>query len=68
MYKSRTLFFTLWGSDSVTHSLQRKLSMPEYKGVDESYRVAMIKYETTQIAAEDLKKYYGALDKVSLFG
>jgi hypothetical protein len=27
----------------------------------------MIKYETTQIAAADLKKYYGALDKVSLF-
>jgi DNA repair protein RAD50 len=47
--------------------LQRKLSTPEYKGVDERYRVAMIKHETTQIAADDLKKYYGALDKVSLF-
>jgi DNA repair protein RAD50 len=47
--------------------LQRKLSTPEYKGVDERYRVAMIKHETTQIAADDLKKYDGALDKVSLF-
>lgn len=50
------------------HSLlfhQRKLSAPEYKNVDEQCRVAEIKHATTQIAAEDLKKYYTALDKVS---
>ena len=44
--------------------LQRKLSSPEYKDVDEKHRVAVIKYETTIIAADDLKKYGNALDKV----
>ena len=45
--------------------LQRKLSAPEYKEVDEEYRVAMIKYETTQMAVKDIEKYHSALDKVS---
>jgi hypothetical protein len=44
---------------------QRKLESPEYKNVEEDHRVAMIKVETTLIAAEDLKKYGNALDKVS---
>jgi hypothetical protein len=38
----------------------------EYKDVDERHRVVTIKVETTKIAGEDLKKYYSALDKVSL--
>jgi hypothetical protein len=33
--------------------------------VEEDYRKAMIKYETTITAADDLKKYYTAIDKVS---
>jgi hypothetical protein len=44
---------------------QRKLVSPEYKDVDEQYRVATIKKETTHIAADDLKKYEKALDQVS---
>ena len=44
---------------------QRKLASSEYKDVDEEYRVAMIKYETTQMAVKDLEKYHSALDKVS---
>lgn len=44
---------------------QRKLSSHEYKDVDEQHRVATIKKETTQIAADDLKKYEKALDQVS---
>jgi DNA repair protein RAD50 len=43
---------------------QRKLSSPEYKDVDEQHRIVVIKVETTQIAAEDLKKYGNALDNV----
>ena len=45
-------------------SLKRKLSSPEYKNVDREYRVELIKSETTQMAAEDLKKYQKALDEV----
>ena len=45
--------------------VQRKLLSEEYKDVDEQYRVAMIKLTTTKTAAEDLKKYGNALDKVS---
>jgi DNA repair protein RAD50 len=44
--------------------LQRKLSTPEYKDVDEEHRVAVIKHETTQMAVRDLEKYHSALDKV----
>ena len=47
--------------------LQRKLSTPEYKNVDEEHRIAMIKHETTQMAVRDIEKYYSALDKVSNF-
>jgi hypothetical protein len=43
---------------------KRKLSGVEYKDVDEQYRVANIKMVTTKLAAEDLKKYGNALDKV----
>jgi phage gp16-like protein len=45
---------------------QRKLSAPEYKNVDEQYRVATIKHTTTKVAADDLKKYYSALDRVGI--
>lgn len=47
-------------------TIKRKLSSPEYKDVDEEYRVAMIKYETTQMAVKDLDKYHAALDKALL--
>lgn len=47
-------------------SLKRKLKSPEYKDVDEEYRKAVIKYETTLMAAEDMKKYYTAVDKALL--
>jgi DNA repair protein RAD50 len=46
--------------------LQRKLSTPEYKNVDEEHRVAMIKHETTQMAVRDIDKYYNALDQVRI--
>jgi hypothetical protein len=44
---------------------KRKLSSAEYKDVDEQYRVANIKMITTNLAAQDLKKYGNALDKVT---
>lgn len=47
-------------------SIKRKLSSEEYKNVDEQYRVANIKYHTTQLAAEDIKKYWTAVDKALL--
>ena len=47
-------------------SLKRKLSSEEYKDVDEQYRVANIKFHTTQLAAEDIKKYWSAVDKALL--
>jgi DNA repair protein RAD50 len=43
---------------------KRKLSSPEYKDVDEQFRIANIKLFTTKVAADDLKKYGNALDKV----
>jgi hypothetical protein len=43
---------------------KRKLSSTEYKDVDEQYRIANIKMITTNLAAQDLKKYGNALDKV----
>jgi len=43
---------------------QRKLDGEDYKGVDERYRVSTIKYTTTKAAADDLKKYANAMDKV----
>ncbi len=47
-------------------TLQRKISTPEYKNVDEEHRIAMIKHETTQMVVRDLEKYHSALDKVRL--
>lgn len=47
-------------------SLKRKLSSEEYKDVDEQYRVSNIKYHTTQLAAEDIRKYWNAVDKALL--
>jgi hypothetical protein len=46
--------------------LQRKLSQPEYRDVEEEHRVATIKHETTQMAVRDVEKYYAALDKVRI--
>jgi DNA repair protein RAD50 len=43
--------------------LKRKLSQPEYKQVDEEYRVASIKQDTTEMAVKDIEKYHAALDK-----
>ena len=45
--------------------LQRKLDSPEYKDIDERCRKTTIEHTTTLLAAEDLKKYYSAIDKVS---
>ena len=47
-------------------SLKRKLSTDEYKDVDEQYRVANIKYVTTEAAAKDIKKYYMAVEQALL--
>jgi DNA repair protein RAD50 len=47
-------------------AVKRKLSSPDYKNVDEKFRIALIDVETTQIASEDLKKYGNALDKAIL--
>jgi DNA repair protein RAD50 len=44
-------------------ALKRKLSQPEYKQVDEEYRVASIKQDTTEMAVKDIEKYHAALDK-----
>jgi DNA repair protein RAD50 len=46
-------------------ALQRKLTSPEYKDIDERCRKTTIEHTTTLLAAEDLKKYYSAIDKVS---
>jgi DNA repair protein RAD50 len=59
---SRCFFFSL----PYYIVLQRKLLSPEYKNVDEEYRVATIKLETTQLAVKDLEKYHNALDKALL--
>ena len=47
-------------------SLKRKLKAPEYRNVEEEYRVEMIKHQTTVMAASDLKKYATAIDKALL--
>jgi DNA repair protein RAD50 len=47
-------------------TLKRKLSTEEYKDVDEQFRSANIKYHTTMLAAEDVKKYWNAVDKALL--
>ena len=48
---------------SIHTQSQRKLNAPEYKNVEEEHRVAMIKYDTTQMLVRDIEKYYTALDK-----
>jgi DNA repair protein RAD50 len=47
-------------------SLRRKLSTDEYKDVDEQLRVTNIKYNTTRMAAADIKKYYIAVEQALL--
>ncbi|CAJ1930289.1 unnamed protein product [Cylindrotheca closterium] len=44
-------------------SFKRKLSQPEYRSVDEEYRIASIKHDTTEMAVRDIGKYHAALDK-----
>jgi len=44
-------------------SFKRKLSQPEYRNVDEEYRIASIKHDTTEMAVRDIGKYHAALDK-----
>jgi DNA repair protein RAD50 len=43
--------------------VKRKLSQSEYRNVDEDYRVASIKHDTTEMAVKDIEKYHSALDK-----
>ncbi|GKY96139.1 hypothetical protein MPSEU_000573900 [Mayamaea pseudoterrestris] len=47
-------------------SLTVRLNQPEYRDVDKKHRKATIEYETTHIAAADLKKYQQALDSALL--
>ena len=47
-------------------SLKRKLSTEEYKDVDEQYRVANIKFATTELASKDIKRYYSAVEQALL--
>ena len=47
-------------------SLTTRLNQPEYRDVDKKHRKATIEYETTNIAADDLKKYQQALDSALL--
>eukprot|EP01102_Stenamoeba_stenopodia_P001782 TRINITY_DN11621_c0_g1_i1.p1 TRINITY_DN11621_c0_g1~~TRINITY_DN11621_c0_g1_i1.p1 ORF type:complete len:1339 (+),score=313.83 TRINITY_DN11621_c0_g1_i1:75-4019(+) len=39
------------------------LARPEYRDVDEQYQKLLVEAKTTEIAANDLEKYYKALDK-----
>lgn len=43
--------------------LKRKLSQPEYRDVQEQYRIANIKHDTSEMAVKDIEKYHSALDK-----
>lgn len=43
-------------------SLKRKLSQNEYKNVEEQYRIASIKHDTSEMAVKDIEKYHTALD------
>ena len=43
--------------------LKRKLSQNEYKDVEEDYRKASIRQDTTEMAVKDIEKYHSALDK-----
>jgi DNA repair protein RAD50 len=47
--------------------LQHDLSThPEYKNVDEEYRIATIELETTELVLKDMRKYHDHLDKALL--
>ena len=43
--------------------LKRKLSQTEYKNVEEDFRIASIKQDTTEMAVKDIGKYHSALDQ-----
>lgn len=43
--------------------LKRKLSQSEYKDVEEDFRIASIKQDTTEMAVKDIDKYHSALDQ-----
>mmetsp|Transcript_31649 Transcript_31649/g.76800 ORF Transcript_31649/g.76800 Transcript_31649/m.76800 type:complete len:1417 (+) Transcript_31649:548-4798(+) len=43
--------------------INRKLSQREYKTVDEDFRQANIKFDTTELAVKDVERYRTALDK-----
>jgi len=43
--------------------LKRKLQTREYKNVEEEFRRASIKQDTTEMAVKDIEKYHSALDK-----
>jgi len=43
------------------------LNKPEYRDVDEQYRKLLVEAKTTEVAANDLEKYYKALDKYVFF-
>jgi len=43
--------------------LKRKLQAREYKHVEEEFRKANIKLETTELAVKDIEKYHSALDR-----
>jgi DNA repair protein RAD50 len=43
--------------------LKRKLSQPEYRDVEEQYRIANIKHDTSEMAVKDIDKYHSAVDK-----
>lgn len=44
-------------------SLERSLSKDVYKNVDEEYRIASIKYDTTEQLCKEIGQYQSALDK-----
>lgn len=44
-------------------ALKRKLSQSEYKNVEEDFRIASIKQDTTEMAVKDIDRYHSALDK-----
>lgn len=44
-------------------ALKRKLKAPEYRNVEDEFRIATIKMETTEMAVKDIEKYHSALDK-----
>jgi DNA repair protein RAD50 len=46
--------------------LKRKLMQPEHRDVDKKHRNAKVEYETTHMAADDLKTYQKALDSALL--